>query len=165
MITLTRLSGTAFALNSDLIERIDSTPDTVITLVDGTKYVVLEDLATVVAEIRAYRGAVIAESARLADVDSLVVASRALLAIVARTIAPALEQVSMQQFRVLVVLVGLGPHRLGALADRLLVSQAAEDDAVIAAQETFEKRIEWVRLACRGSATRPSSPGIPAATH
>jgi flagellar protein FlbD len=69
VITLTRLSGTAFALNSDLIERIDSTPDTVITLVDGTKYVVLEDLATVVAEIRAYRGAVIAESARLADVD------------------------------------------------------------------------------------------------
>jgi flagellar protein FlbD len=69
VITLTRLSGTPFALNSDLIERIDSTPDTVITLVDGTKYVVLEDLTTVVAEIRAYRGAVIAESARLADVD------------------------------------------------------------------------------------------------
>ena len=69
VITLTRLSGTPFALNSDLIERIDSTPDTVITLVDGTKYVVLEDLQSVVAEIRAYRGAVIAESARLADVD------------------------------------------------------------------------------------------------
>ena len=45
MITLTRLSGSVFALNSDLIERVDSTPDTVITLVDGTKYVVLEDLA------------------------------------------------------------------------------------------------------------------------
>jgi heme oxygenase len=56
-----------------------------------------------------------------------------------------------------------GAKRLGALADRLLVSQAAEDDAVLAAQETFEKRIEWVRLACRGSATRPSIPDIPAA--
>jgi heme oxygenase len=56
-----------------------------------------------------------------------------------------------------------GAKRFGALADRLLVSQAAEDDAVIAAKETFEKRIEWVRRACRGSATRPSSPGIPAA--
>lgn len=66
MITLTRLSGSVFALNSDLIERVDSTPDTVITLVDGTKYVVSEPLAEVVSAIRAYRGAVIAESARLA---------------------------------------------------------------------------------------------------
>ena len=65
MITLTRLSGSVFALNSDLIERVDSTPDTVITLVDGTKYIVREELATVVDAIRAYRGAVIAESARV----------------------------------------------------------------------------------------------------
>ncbi len=70
MITLTRFSGSVFALNSDLIERVDSTPDTVITLVDGTKYVVTEGLNEVVAAIRAYRGAVIAESARLsADSD------------------------------------------------------------------------------------------------
>lgn len=56
-----------------------------------------------------------------------------------------------------------GRKRFGAVADRLLMSRAAEDDAVLAAQETFEKRIEWVRLACRGSATRPSTPDIPAA--
>ena len=56
---------------------------------------------------------------RFAEADSVVVASQALLALVARTIAPALEQVSLQQFRVLVVLVGAGPHRLGALAARL----------------------------------------------
>ncbi len=65
VITLTRLSGSVFALNSDLIERVDSTPDTVITLVDGTKYVVREPLADVVDAIREYRGAVIAESARM----------------------------------------------------------------------------------------------------
>ncbi len=65
VITLTRLSGSVFALNSDLIERVDSTPDTVITLVDGTKYVVREPLADVVDAIRQYRGAVIAESARM----------------------------------------------------------------------------------------------------
>ncbi len=65
VITLTRLSGSVFALNSDLIERVDSTPDTVITLVDGTKYVVREPLADVVDSIREYRGAVIAESARM----------------------------------------------------------------------------------------------------
>jgi flagellar protein FlbD len=66
VITLTRLSGSVFALNSDLIERVDSTPDTVITLVDGTKYVVTEPLQAVVTAIREYRGAVIAESARMA---------------------------------------------------------------------------------------------------
>ena len=37
MILLTRLNGPVFALNPDLVERADSTPDTVITLVDGTK--------------------------------------------------------------------------------------------------------------------------------
>lgn len=67
MITLTRLSGSEFALNSDLIERVDSTPDTVITLVDGTKYVVREGLRAVVDAVREYRGAVIAESARMAQ--------------------------------------------------------------------------------------------------
>lgn len=69
MITLHRLSGSVFALNSDLIERVDSTPDTVITLVDGTKYVVLEGLVEVVDAIRTYRGAVIAESARISAPD------------------------------------------------------------------------------------------------
>lgn len=67
MIVLTRLSGSVFALNCDLIERVDSTPDTVITLVDGTKYVVSESLQQVVAEVRAYRSGVIADSARLSD--------------------------------------------------------------------------------------------------
>ena len=71
MITLTRFSGSVFALNSDLIERVDSTPDTVITLVDGTKYVVTEGLQEVVTAIRAYRGAVIAESARLSAAPEL----------------------------------------------------------------------------------------------
>ena len=36
MITVTRRNGTAFALNPDLIERVEATPDTVITLVSGT---------------------------------------------------------------------------------------------------------------------------------
>jgi flagellar protein FlbD len=42
MIPLTRLTGAPFALNPDLVERVDCTPDTVITLVDGTKYLVSE---------------------------------------------------------------------------------------------------------------------------
>ena len=62
MITLTRLNGQAFALNSDLIERIDATPDTVITLVDGTKYVVVESLPEVIREVREFRAWVVALS-------------------------------------------------------------------------------------------------------
>jgi flagellar protein FlbD len=75
LITLTRLSGSVFALNSDLIERVDSTPDTVITLVDGTKYVVTEPLLAVVTAIREYRGAVIAESARMAGAGDVLSAN------------------------------------------------------------------------------------------
>lgn len=63
MIMLTRLTGTVFALNSDLIERVDATPDTVITLVDGKKYLVLESITEVVAAVRAYRGLLISQSA------------------------------------------------------------------------------------------------------
>ena len=62
MITLTRLSGTVFALNCDLIERVDATPDTVVTLVDGKKYVVSESLEDVLAAVRRHRGEVLALS-------------------------------------------------------------------------------------------------------
>ncbi|MDR7252831.1 flagellar protein FlbD [Nocardioides sp. BE266] len=63
MILLTRLSGSAFVLNADLIERLDSTPDTVVTLVDGKKYVVAEDLLQVVEQVRSWRGSIIAAGA------------------------------------------------------------------------------------------------------
>ena len=65
MVTLTRLTGSVFALNSDLIERVDSTPDTVITLIDGTKYLVREPLEEVVDRVRRYRGSVIAAASHL----------------------------------------------------------------------------------------------------
>ena len=65
MVTLTRLTGSVFALNSDLIERVDSTPDTVITLIDGTKYLVREALEEVVDRVRRYRGSVIAAASHL----------------------------------------------------------------------------------------------------
>lgn len=68
MITLTRLSGSVFVLNADLIERIDATPDSVVTLVDGKKYVVAESLEEIIDAIRTYRAEVIAVSAHLADV-------------------------------------------------------------------------------------------------
>ncbi|WP_017935670.1 flagellar FlbD family protein [Nocardioides sp. Iso805N] len=60
MITLTRLSGSVFLLNADLIERVDSTPDTIITLVDGKKYVVAETMTQVLDAVVAFRGEVVA---------------------------------------------------------------------------------------------------------
>src|SRR5262245_36573117 len=65
MITLTRLSGSVFALNADLIERVDATPDTVVTLVDGKKYVVSEGLGDIVTAVRRHRAEILALSAHL----------------------------------------------------------------------------------------------------
>ncbi len=60
MITVTRLNGGAFALNPDLIERVEATPDTVISLVDGTKYVVRERLEEITYRVREAKASVIA---------------------------------------------------------------------------------------------------------
>jgi flagellar protein FlbD len=60
MIIVTRLNGPPFALNPDLIERADATPDTVLTLVDGTKYLIAESVEEVIEAVRQYRASVIA---------------------------------------------------------------------------------------------------------
>jgi flagellar protein FlbD len=66
VILLTRLGGPVFALNPDLVERCDCTPDTVITLVDGKKYLVAESLPEVISLIRQYRATVIADAQHMA---------------------------------------------------------------------------------------------------
>ena len=62
MIRVTRLNGEQFALNPDLIERVEAHPDTVVFLVDGTKYVVKESVDEVLREIREYRAGILATS-------------------------------------------------------------------------------------------------------
>jgi flagellar protein FlbD len=62
MIALTRLNGSRFAVNSDLIERVDASPDTVITLVDGAKYLVKESIDEVIEAVRSFRASVVATS-------------------------------------------------------------------------------------------------------
>lgn len=49
MIQLTRLNHVPFYLNSGLIELVESTPDTMITLTSGQKYLVAESADEVVA--------------------------------------------------------------------------------------------------------------------
>jgi len=48
MITLTRLNGSQVTINALLIERLESTPDTVVTLTTGHKVVVQEPVEEVV---------------------------------------------------------------------------------------------------------------------
>jgi flagellar protein FlbD len=62
VIRVTRLNGEQFALNPDLIERVEAHPDTVAFLVDGTKYVVKESVDDVLHEILEYRASVLATS-------------------------------------------------------------------------------------------------------
>ncbi|WP_346960075.1 flagellar FlbD family protein [uncultured Arthrobacter sp.] len=62
MIVVTRLNGTRFAVNPDLIERIHESPDTHLVTLDGAAYVVLESLAEVVELIADYRAHVLSKA-------------------------------------------------------------------------------------------------------
>jgi flagellar protein FlbD len=55
MIQLTRLNRRPLIVNSDLIEFIESAPDTVLTLVTGEKLVVLETADQIVEMILTFR--------------------------------------------------------------------------------------------------------------
>jgi flagellar protein FlbD len=55
MIYLTRMNHVPMVLNADLIEHIETTPDTVISLTNGQKYVVLESARDIVDKVIAFR--------------------------------------------------------------------------------------------------------------
>jgi flagellar protein FlbD len=59
MIILTRLNNSQFAVNPDLVERMHSNPDTTLTLVDGTTYIVTESMDEVIELMARYRAKVI----------------------------------------------------------------------------------------------------------
>ena len=67
MIVLTRfLSGERIAVNCDLIERVEETPDTVITLTNGTKHVVQESIDEIIEQTQLVKATVLARATRLA---------------------------------------------------------------------------------------------------
>ena len=70
MIIVTRLHGTTVAVNCDLIERVEASPETVVTLVDGNRYVVRESVAEIVDRVRAYRASVVLLAGRLDERSS-----------------------------------------------------------------------------------------------
>ncbi|QUH20832.1 flagellar FlbD family protein [Alkaliphilus sp. B6464] len=55
MIYLKRMNNKEFVLNVDLIETIEETPDTVITLTNGHKMIVIESVNEVVQKIIEYK--------------------------------------------------------------------------------------------------------------
>lgn len=55
MIKLSRLNNTLLVLNAELIEHLEATPDTVITLTTGHKLVVKEDVDQVIEKVINYR--------------------------------------------------------------------------------------------------------------
>ena len=61
MIQLTRLNNQPLIVNSDLIKLVENTPDTVLTLVNGEKIVVLESSKQVVDKIVEFRRCVLSD--------------------------------------------------------------------------------------------------------
>jgi flagellar protein FlbD len=59
MIRLTKLNGTKFVLNCELIESVESTPDTVLTTTNGKKLVVLETVEEVIDKVIQYKGSIL----------------------------------------------------------------------------------------------------------
>ena len=55
MIHLTRRNGSQFFINPELIETVESTPDTIITLVNNKKIIVKESAQEVAGQFIEYR--------------------------------------------------------------------------------------------------------------
>ncbi len=55
MIKLTKLNGSELVVNADLIEFVETTPDTLISLTTGRKIMVLETMDEVVRKAVGYR--------------------------------------------------------------------------------------------------------------
>jgi flagellar protein FlbD len=55
MIKVTRLNGAELIINSDLIEFVEATPDTIISLVTGKKIMVREPADTVIEKVAEFK--------------------------------------------------------------------------------------------------------------
>ena len=62
MIEVTRLNEVKFSINSDLIETVEETPDTVITLTNGKKFVVTESMKEIKDLVIDYKRAIYMKS-------------------------------------------------------------------------------------------------------
>jgi DNA-binding MarR family transcriptional regulator len=79
-------------------------------------------------------------------IEDTLTASRGLLGVIARSLAPVMDTVSLPQFRVLVVLSNFGPLRMGEVAQRLGANQSS-----------FSRFAD--RMVASGLIARSASPG------
>ena len=59
MIDLTAMNNKAFILNADHIEKIEEVPETLITLINGKKYIVLESVEEVIEKVIKYKNKIV----------------------------------------------------------------------------------------------------------
>jgi flagellar protein FlbD len=73
VIEVTRLSGSTVVLNADLVEKIEATPDTVVTLTTGACFVVREPVADVIDLVIAYKARIFCQNPANSDRHALMV--------------------------------------------------------------------------------------------
>ena len=61
MIELTKMSGVKTLVNQDLIETVESTPDTIVTLTTGKKIIVKESRQEIDNLVKSYRKEIYAD--------------------------------------------------------------------------------------------------------
>lgn len=59
MIRLTRINHVPLVLNADLIEHVEVTPDTVIAMTTGQKFMVLESADAVIQKVLDFRRSIV----------------------------------------------------------------------------------------------------------
>lgn len=59
MIVVTRLKGTSFRINPDLVDRIEESPDTHVYMLDGNSYIVKESPEEITEAIVQFRARVL----------------------------------------------------------------------------------------------------------
>ena len=59
MIDVTRINGSRMVLNAEMIETVEANPDTIITLVNGHKYLVTETIEDVIRLVRGYKQSIL----------------------------------------------------------------------------------------------------------
>ncbi|MBS5937372.1 endoflagellar protein [Clostridium sartagoforme] len=59
MIDVTAMNNKEFILNADHIEKIEEVPETLITLTNGKKYIVLESVDEVVDKVLKYKNKIV----------------------------------------------------------------------------------------------------------
>lgn len=59
MIVLTRFSSERIAINADLVARVETNPDTRVTLIDGSRYIVSESMEDVIRLVEEHKARVL----------------------------------------------------------------------------------------------------------